>query len=819
MNASQKKCTLLPRWQLIIRQVLTMGACLVATSVIHAASSTSKLVASSPAAPATAASSGEMMLWYNQAAKEWEEALPVGNGRLGAMVFGGVSEERIQLNEGTIWSGSPKEYNRVGAHKFLPEIRQLIYDGKYKEADELAKKQVLGERPEGAYHPLGDLFLKFDNVPNAKDYRRDLNLDTAIARVSYRSGDVVYTREVFSSVPDQVIVVRLTCDQPGQLSFSAQLTREADAESASVGSGLVLRGQADRGKPSAGTHFIARLEAVAEGGAVTSKDGVLRVEKANAVTLLINAASDYRSKDYEAQCEKLLAAASTHSFADLRDAHIKEHQRLFRRVALNLGKASDLPTDERLRRFKDGEQDNALMALFFQFGRYMLISSSRPGNLPANLQGIWNKVYVNQPWFCGWHFDISAPMNYWLAETANLSECHTPFLDFIDAIRVNGRKTAQEVYGCSGFVVAHRTTPWLFTSPVNGLNIWASGVGWICQHLWEHYQFTQDREYLRNKAYPIMKEAAEFYLSWLTPHPETGKLVSGPSISAENSFLVDPKNPKIFAELDMGPAQDQQTIAELFDNCLAGAAVLGIQDEFTAKVKEARSQLADGHQIGSDGRLLEWSIERPEREPGHRHLGHLYSTYPGAQISPRQTPELAEAVRKSLEVRLQHGNTRAGGLGADSGNTGWSLAWTANLWARLGDGEKAYQAIRRMIADLVFPNLMCTAPRQTTLVFQIDGQLGMPAAMIEMLMQSHAGEIELLPALPKEWANGSVKGLRARGVYEVDLIWESGQLKQAKIQSLRGGICKVRLGERTAEFETAPGEVVMLDTTLMRITP
>ncbi len=755
-------------------------------------------------------------LWYVQPAKVWEEALPVGNGRLGAMVFGGVSEERIQLNEGTIWSGSPKEYNRVGAYKFFPEIRQLIYDGKYKEADALAKKQVLGERPAGAYHPLGDLLLKFENIGDFKEYRRDLNLDTAIAHVSYRSGDAVYTREVFSSVPDQVIVVRITCDQPGRLSFSAQLTREADAETTSQGSGLVMRGQADRGQPSAGTHFIARLEAVADGGTVTSKDGVVRVDKANTVTLLINAASDYRSKDYEAQCEKLLAAASTRSYADLRDANIKEHQRLFHRVALNLGEAPGIPTDERLKLMREGAKDPALAALFFQFGRYMLISSSRPGNLPGNLQGIWNHRYVNQPWFCGWHFDISAPMNYWMAETANLSECHEPFLDFIDDIRVNGRKTAQEVYGCSGFVVAHRTTPWMFTAPVNGLSLWASGAGWICQHIWEHYQFTQDREYLRDKGYPILKEASEFFLTWLTPNPVTGKLVSGPSISPENSFVVSEKT---FAELDMGPAMDQQIAAELFDNCLAAAAVLGIQDEFTAKVKKARSQLADGNQIGSDGRLLEWSIERPEREPGHRHLSHLYSTYPGEQISLRETPELAEAVRKSLEVRLQNGNTRAGGLGADSGNTGWSLAWTANLWARLGDGEKALKAVNTMISQLLFPNLMCSAPRQTTLVFQIDGQLGMPAAIIEMLLQSHAGEIDLLPALPEAWKEGSVKGLRARGFYEVDLAWKANRLEKVTIHAIRGGTCKVRLGERTAEFQTKPGEILILNTELKPIIP
>ncbi|MCX6966309.1 MAG: glycoside hydrolase family 95 protein [Verrucomicrobia bacterium] len=757
-----------------------------------------------------------LQLWYRQPAKIWEEALPVGNGRLGAMVFGGVLEERLQLNEGTIWSGSPKEYNRVGAYKYFPEIRQMIYDGKYKEADALAKKQVLGERPPGAYHPLGDLILKFDGVGNPTKYRRELNLDTAVARVSYQVGDAIYTREVFSSVPDQVIVVRFTCDKPGRLSFSAQLTREADAESASQGSGLVIRGQADRGKPSAGTRFIGRLEALSEGGTVTSKDGVLRVDKANAVTLLLNAASDYRSADFESQCEKLLAAAAARSYAALREANIKEHQRLFRRVALNLGEAPEIPTDERLKLFREGAKDPALIALFFQYGRYMLISSSRPGNLPANLQGIWNHRYVNQPWFCGWHFDISAPMNYWMAESANLSECHEPFLNFIDAIRVNGRKTAQEVYGCSGFVVTHRTTPWLFTAPVSGLSLWASGAGWTCQHLWEHYLFTQDREYLRNKGYPIMKEAAEFFLTWLTPNPVTGKLVSGPSISPENSFIVGEKS---FAELDMGPAMDQQIAAELFDNCLAAGAVLGMNDEFITKVKKARAELANGTQIGSDGRLLEWSTERPEREPGHRHLSHLYAAYPSEQISLRRTPELAEAVRKSLEVRLQHGKTRAGGMGADSGNTGWSLAWTANLSARLGDAQGALQAINTMISQLLFPNLMCTAPRMTTLVFQIDGQLGMPAAIIEMLLQSHAEEIELLPALPETWKAGSVKGLRARGAFEVDLDWKSNRLQQVTIHALRGGSCKVRLGERAVEFSTKPGEVLTLNSELKRIVP
>ena len=742
------------------------------------------------AAPAN--SGEELQLWYRQPAKVWNEALPVGNGRLGAMVFGGVSEERLQLNEGNIWSGNRKDYDRVGAYEFFPEIRKKIYEAKPNEAQALVKKEVLGERPLGCYQPLGDLILDFEGVENPTEYRRELNLDTAIARVSYRAGDAVYTREVFSSVPDQVIIVRLTCDKPGRLTFRAQLNREADAESASKGDrGLVLRGQADRGRPTAGTRFIGCLEALPKGGSVTSKSGVLRVVKADAVTLLLAAASDYRSGDFEVQCEKQLMAATARSYAVVREANVKEHQRLFRRVTLDLGKAVKLPTDERIQLFQKGVADQALIALYFQYGRYLLISSSRPGNLPATLQGLWNDQ-ISPPWFCGWHFDINVQMNYWLAETANLSECHEPFFDLIDSMRVNGRKTARDVYGCSGFVFAHRTTASLFSAPVNGLNIWPPGAGWCCQHLWGHYLFTQDREFLQNKGYPIMKEAAEFFLTWLTPNPATGKLVSGPSISPENNYLTGENS---FADLDMGPAMDQQIAAELFDNCLAAGEVLGINDAFIEKVKTARMRLARP-QVGSDGRLLEWSTERPERELGHRHLSHLYAVYPGGQISPRQTPELAAAARKSLDVRLKHGGERGDGKAADSGNTGWSLAWNANLWARLGDGERAWQTINTMISDITFPNLMDKCPWGIKgFVFEIDGNLGLPAAIIEMLLQSHTGEIELLPALPAQWSEGSVRGLRARGGYTVDIAWKKGHLTEAKVNVSHAGICKLRSGK------------------------
>lgn len=751
----------------------------------------------------------ENQLWYRYPAKDWNEALPIGNGRLGAMVFGGVQEERIQLNEGNIWSGNHRSnYDRVGAHKYFPKIRQLMLDGKHMEANALVQEEVLGERPLGSYQPLGDLLLRFEGLENPSEYKRELDLSTAIARVSFRAGDALFTREVFSSIQSQVIVVRFTCDKPGRLTFSAQLNREVDAESFSEGNnGLVLCGQPDRGKPTAGTHFIARLEAVSESGTILSQDGVLRVENANVVTLFLSAASDYRSPDFEENCDRQLAAAVKRSYNELRYANIKEHQRLFNRVTLNLGKAPDLPTDERLNLIRQGRLDPALVALYFQYGRYLLISSSRRGNLPANLQGIWNEK-VAPPWFCGWHFDINVQMNYWMAETANLSECHEPFLDLIDSMRVNGRKTAEHVYDCSGFVFAHRTTASLFTSPVKGFTVWPTGAGWACQHLWDHYLFTQDKIFLQKQGYPIMKEAAEFLLTWLTPDPVTGKLVSGPSISPENSFLVGESGP---LQLDLGPAMDQQISAELFDHCLAAAGELGIEDDFTEKVKAARAKLATGLQIGSDGRLLEWSTERIENEPGHRHLSHLYAFFPGDEVTLRGNPNLAEAMRKSLVYRIEHGGKEHGNNIANTKNTGWTLAWIVNLWARFGEGDQALVGIENLLRYATWPNLMDTHPSKDGKgVFQIDGNLGTSAGVIEMLLQSHTGEIELLPALPDKWSKGSVKGLRARGGFEVDIEWSDGKLSSAVIRSAKGGTCKVRYLDKVFQLNIDEGGEIKL---------
>jgi alpha-L-fucosidase 2 len=790
----------------------------------------SVLLADAPAA--------ETLLWYRHPAASWSAALPLGNGRLGAMVFGGVPEEHLQLNESTVWSGRPGDFDRAGAFRHLPEIRRLLFEEKHAEAEALVAREMLGERPLGSYQPLGDLWIEFPGHESFTDYRRDLDLDGAIAHTTYRANGATFTREVFSSAPDQVIVVRLTCDQPGQLSISVRLGRAADAVCTSVSEAtLVLRGQADRGKSTAGVRFAAYLRAKTEGGEISNHDGILRIAHADAITLLLSAGTDYFGEAPAGRPERDLAQAVRKSFAQLREEHLRDHRRLFRRCELNLNgdpSASGRPTDERLRRFRSGDEDESLIALYFNYGRYLLISSSRPGhgNLPANLQGIWNDD-LNPPWFCGWHFDINAQMNYWPAETTALGECAGPFFDMIDRLRLNGHKTARDVYGCRGFVVAHRTNAWWFTSPVKGFTVWPPGAAWLCSHLWDHYQFTLDREFLSRRAYPAMKEAAEFLLDWLVPDPRSGWLVSGPSVSPENSFVVPPDQ-KPYG-LVMGPAMDQEIIAELFDHCLAAAGILGLDDEFVAKVRAARPRLAKPA-VGPDGRLLEWDQPRVEREPGHRHLSHLYAVYPGDEITPRNTSQLAEAARKSLAVRIANGgSTRSLNL-SDSANVGWSLAWAAGLWARLGDGARAREAIGSLAGRATFPNLMDLAPRKDSPgVFQIDGNLGGTAAIGEMLLQSRyfpdrGCELDLLPALPTNWKSGSVSGLRARGGCEVAINWVDGRLSHGSILARNNAPCLVRTrtpvqiataghpvatsrldGEIfVAEFDLAPGKTFIV---------
>ncbi len=719
---------------------------------------------------------GPLTLWSRQPAETWPEAMPIGNGRLGAMVFGRIAQERIQLNEDSLWTGKPVDRANPEALKALPQARRLLFEGKYVEGQKLVAQKIAGRRlgtGTHTYQTLGDLTLTFPAVDLADEYRRDLDLDAAVARVTYRDGDAVFVREVFSSPVDQAIVVRLSCSKPGRISFVATLSRPADATTKALAPDrIVMAGQAARG----GVKFEAQLRVIPEGGILSAADGGLKVQNADAATLLVVAATSYRGDDPHAVCEKHLAAAAKKPYQALLADHVTEHRRLFRRCGLDLGKtaAAAAPTDERLAAVARGEFDPQLIAQYFQFGRYLLISCSRPGTMPANLQGLWADG-LNPPWNADYHINVNAQMNYWPAEVTNLSECHEPFFFLVDSLRKRGRIVAKKTYGCRGFCAHHTTDAWWFGDVIGDpqYGMWPLGAAWSCRHLWEHYLYTGDKEFLAGRAYPIMKEGALFCLDWLVPNPKTGKLVSGPSTSPENRFRTpDGKT----ANLTMGPTMDQEIIYDLFTACIEASNILGIDEAFRKELETARSRLAP-LKIGADGRLLEWPKAFVEPEPGHRHASHLYGLYPGSQISVTRTPALAAAARKSLEHRLAHGG---------GSSWGFSCAWNINFWARLRDGEKVGKNIQALLARSTHPNF---SNNQT---YQIDGYFGACAGIAEALLQSHAGEIHLLPALPKAWATGSVKGLRARDGFEVDIAWKDGKLAEATIRSTLGKKARVR---------------------------
>ena len=736
---------------------------------------------------------GPLTLWYRQPAGKWTEALPVGNGRLGAMVFGAPANERIQLNEETIWDGYRRDANNPQALGALPEVRRLLFEGKNDEAMKLAAASMMGLPDKvKSYQTLGDLLLEFPGG-EAQEYVRDLDLDTGIAGVRYTSA-AAYRREVFASAPDDVIVVRIEAAARGKVKLRLRFTREKDAQCISEDGCLVLRGRIhcpdDKTGEERGMRFEGRLAAVCEGGSSTSRDGVLEIADANAVTLLIAAATDFRGGEPAKLCRETLDRSLKRSYAELRSRHVADHQKLFRRVSLRLGKtAESLPTDERLKRVQQGGDDPQLAALYFQFGRYLLMGSSRPGCLPANLQGVWNE-HINAPWNSDYHTNINLQMNYWPAEVANLSECHVPLFDYMDNLLAKpGALTAKVHYGARGWVVHHLSDVFGFTAPADGIwGVWPMGAAWLARHPWEHYLFTGDKEWLRRQGYPLMKGAAQFILDFLVEAPAgtpvAGKLVPCPSHSPENRFRKADGTESMFT---YAATMDVEICYDVLRNTADAAQVLGTDAEFRAECESTRKRLPPLRISERTGRLMEWVEDYEEPEPQHRHTSHLFALHPGRQISVTETPELAEAAKNVLATR--------GDI-----STGWSMAWRINFWARLRDGNHAHLLLTNLFRKGTLPNLFDTHPP-----FQIDGNFGGAAGITEMLLQSHAGEIHFLPALPSARPEGEARGLRARGGFEVDFAWAGGRLTRASLRSLNGGHVRVRTASGVREIDTQPG--------------
>ncbi|AIQ34901.1 hypothetical protein R50345_09950 [Paenibacillus sp. FSL R5-0345] len=759
-------------------------------------------------------------LWYLQPAASWEEALPIGNGKLGGMVFGGVESERIDLNEDTLWSGFSRDPNNYDAIRHLARIREAVTHGRFKEAEEIAERHMLGSWNE-SYLPLGTLHIRQHGLQAIEQYERELNLKTGIVSSSFFSEGMSYTREAFASAPDKLIVLKYTsAGRGGSLSLSVklesllqhngQIVRSMDDSSVDV----MIQGNCpshvepnyveDHPNPilyeeGLGLRYAISLRMIVDNGSINWNDnGDLEIRQADSVTILLSGVTDFSEEQSNSCTPELdlnaigllrLNKGSMITYAELKERHLADIGELLERVELRLETTSTslLPTDLRLEAVKDGAEDPALAALYYHYGRYLLISSSREGSQPANLQGIWSKE-IRAPWGSNWTTNINIQMNYWHVETANLSECHKPLLAWIRKLSSKGKRTARIHYDCRGWVAHHNVDIWLDTSPASGQAVWAlwpMAGAWLCRHLWEHYSFNEDSVYLEKDAYPIMREAALFYLDWLVPDNKSPFLVTNPSTSPENKFVTKAGDP---CAVTKASTLDLLLIRELFTHCIAASEILNQDAKLRVELFDALSKLYP-LQIGSGGRLQEWAEDFEEWEPGHRHLSHLYGLYPGDLLQYDRDVEFVQACRRSLEHRLANGG----------GYTGWSCAWSMALWARLRNGAEFHKSWLSLLRTSTFPNLLDGHPYMvdTTIdysrsIFQIDGNFGTTAAIGELLLQSHENEIHLLPALPPQWREGSVRGFRARSGFTVNMSWSNGKITEVSMGSDNGGLCRVR---------------------------
>lgn len=760
-------------------------------------------------------------LWYDAPATVWEEALPLGNGRIGAMVYGNPTQEVYQLNEETLWSGYPQDCNNPKAAEVLPLVRKVVDEGDYVKASALWKANAQGPYT-ARYLPLANLMLSQPTEKQSKNIYRDLNISNATATVTYEADGVKYRRTSFISYPDQVMVVKMEADKKQSVSLDVRLNSLLRYQvKATAQDELLLDGKAPSYVANRdydprqviyhdqlGLKFKVKVKLLSKGGTYASGDSLLSIRNADEVTLLLSAATDFYQPEIKLNdCNR--------TYEELIDRHLKDYQPLFNRVDISLGKSSSekekLPTSQRLKQFATAPNDNGLLELYYQYGRYLMIASSRPGGLPANLQGIWNHR-VQPPWGSNYTTNINTEMNYWMTETANLPECFTPLSDFIRRLSVNGAQTAKINYGMDrGWLAHHNSDAWAQTAPTGGYDTdpkgsprwscWPLAGVWLCQHLWEHYAFGGDRQYLSQTAYPIMKGAAEFLLQWLQKDPETGKWITNPSTSPENRFrYMDKNGQKQDAELSRSSGMDLGLAWDLLTNCIDASRILNTDAAFRSQLEEVRANLQP-FRIGSKGQLLEWEKEFEEIDPKHRHVSHLFALHPGRQILPERDTELANACRRTLELR-------------GDGGTGWAMAWKINFWARLHDGNHAFLMLKNGLKYVdatqesikgggTYANLFDAHPP-----FQIDGNFGGTAGITEMLLQSHAGYIHLLPALPDNWQEGSIHGIRARGGFTIDMEWKKGKITRLSVTSHLGGTCRIREGasEKEKMIETQKGK-------------